>query len=370
MRVRATEVMLTASLPCCCASGTGPFVALSLEPRPPVQRHSGPPGGWQTARVPPSSQPSSRQPPSPPSPSSPSTPALLTRLRRAAGARLDDLAVHRLKALAEREATGQPVPASLAPGVMSAFSAVVGRDAPLPATAEGPVTAAFERLWDADFESRPPSTTVQDTIVKQFHRLYYHSLHRTWKDTRYRGVTIWKCPLDLWLYQELLHDLRPDLIVETGTAFGGSAYFLGDLCDTLELDAKIITIDIATEPGRPEHDRVTYVTASSTDPAVLAQVREAVPADGRVLVILDSDHAYGHVLDELRAYADLVSVGSYVVVEDTNVNGHPAYPEFGPGPMEAVDAFLAEDDRFVVDAGMEKFFMTFNPRGYLKKARA
>ena len=309
------------------------------------------PPGWQTARV----------PPTPPLPS-----PLLTRLRRAAGARLDDLAVHRLKALTERAATGQPVPASLAPGVVAAFPAVVGRDAPLP---EGPVAAAFERLWDADFESRPPSATVQDTIVKQFHRLYYHSLHRTWKDTRYRGVTIWKCPLDLWLYQELLHDMRPDLIVETGTAFGGSAYFLGDLCDTLQLDAKIITIDIATEPGRPEHDRVTYVTASSTDPAVLAQVREAVPADGRVLVILDSDHAYGHVLDELRAYADLVSVGSYVVVEDTNVNGHPAYPEFGPGPMEAVDAFLAEDDRFVIDAGMEKFFMTFNPRGYLKKLR-
>ena len=72
----------------------------------------------------------------------------------------------------------------------------------------------------------------------------------------------------------------------------------------------------------------------------------------------------------LIAYADLVTVGSYVVVEDTNVNGHPAYPEFGPGPMEAVDAFLAEDDRFEVDAGREKFFMTFNPRGYLRKVRA
>ena len=89
-----------------------------------------------------------------------------------------------------------------------------------------------------------------------------------------------------------------------------------------------------------------------------------------MLVILDSDHRYAHVLDELRAYADVVTVGSYVVVEDTNVNGHPAYPEFGPGPMEAVDAFLAEDDRFVIDAGREKFFMTFNPRGYLKKVRA
>ena len=115
---------------------------------------------------------------------------------------------------------------------------------------------------------------------------------------------------------------------------------------------------------------MTYVTASSTDPGVVADVYASVPDGAPTLVILDSDHSRDHVLAELRAYADLVTVGSYVVVEDTNVNGHPAYPEFGPGPMEAVDAFLDEDSRFEVDAGLEKFFMTFNPRGYLKKVRA
>lgn len=297
--------------------------------------------------------------------------SLPSRLRRTVGARLDDLAVRRLRTLTEREATGQPVPAGLAPGVVEAFGAVVSRepDAVGPA-AQAPVLAAFEGLWGSDFEARPPAPEVQDMIVRQFHRLYYHSLHRTWKDTHYRGVTIWKCPLDLWLYQELLHSLRPQLIVETGTAFGGSASFLGDLCDTLELDCRITTIDIEAQPNRPSHDRVTYVTASSTDPAVVSEVYASAPAGAPVLVILDSDHSRDHVLAELRAYADLVTVGSYVVVEDTNVNGHPAYPEFGPGPMEAVDAFLAEDDRFVIDSGMEKFFMTFNPRGYLKKLRA
>ena len=147
-----------------------------------------------------------------------------TRLRRALGPQLDDLAVRRLRTLAEREATGQPVPPSLAPGVVEAFGAVVGRDdQALPPGAQGLVLSAFERLWDRDFEASPPAPAVQDMIVRQFHRLYYHSYDRTWKDTRYRGVTIWKCPLDLWLYQELLHELRPQLIVETGTAFGGSA---------------------------------------------------------------------------------------------------------------------------------------------------
>ena len=128
--------------------------------------------------------------------------SLTTRLRRAAGARLDELAVRRLATLTERQATGQPVPPSLTPGVLGAFAAVVGTGGSLP---PAPVTTAFEQLWDRDFEAHPPPPGVQDTIVRQFHRLYYHSLERTWKDTRYRGVTIWKCPLDLWLYQELLH---------------------------------------------------------------------------------------------------------------------------------------------------------------------
>ena len=291
---------------------------------------------------------------------------LPSRVRRALGAQLDDLAVRRLRTLAEREATGQPVPATLAPAVVAAFGAVVSRGGPLD---QAPVLAAFESLWGKDFEATPPTPEVRDLIVRQFHRLYYHSLDRTWKDTVYRGVTIWKCPLDLWLYQELLHSLRPTLIVETGTAFGGSASFLGDLCDTIGLDARITTIDIEHRDGRPQHPRVQYVTASSTDASVVADVYASVPEGATTLVILDSDHSRDHVLAELRAYADLVTVGSYVIVEDTNVNGHPAYPEFGPGPMEAVDAFLAQDDRFVIDAGLEKFFMTFNPRGYLKKIK-
>ena len=291
----------------------------------------------------------------------------IARVRRALGAQLDDLAMRRLRTLTEREATGQVVPPELASVVVGAFGAVVARGA---AVDEAPVLAAFEGLWGSDFEARPPSPAVRDLIVRQFHRLYYHSLDRTWKDTYYRGTTIWKCPLDLWLYQELLHRLRPALIVETGTAFGGSAHFLADLCDALGLDAQITTIDVEHKDGRPQHPRVQYVTASSTDPGVVAEVYASVPAGATTLVVLDSDHSRDHVLDELRAYADLVTVGSYVVVEDTNVNGHPAYPEFGPGPMEAVEAFLAEDDRFEVDAGLEKFFMTFNPRGYLKKVRA
>ncbi len=87
------------------------------------------------------------------------------------------------------------------------------------------------------------------------------------------------------------------------------------------------------------------------------------------MVILDSDHAQPHVSAELVAYRDIVSVGCYLIVEDTNVNGHPVHPEHGPGPMEALDGFLATNDDFVVDADRERFMMTLNPRGFLKRVR-
>ena len=88
------------------------------------------------------------------------------------------------------------------------------------------------------------------------------------------------------------------------------------------------------------------------------------------MVILDSDHRKDNVLAELRAYSPLVQPGDYLIVEDTNVNGHPLVPDFGPGPMEAVDEFLATDDSFEIDPAREKFYMTFNPRGYLRRLDA
>jgi cephalosporin hydroxylase len=225
---------------------------------------------------------------------------------------------------------------------------------------------AFTRLWDPT-TGQPPSDIVRDTIVERFHQLYYGSADRTWRGgTTYRGTTIWKCPLDLWLYQELLADIRPGLVIETGTAYGGSAYYLGDLCETLGL-GNVVTIDTQVFEGRVTHPRVTYLFGSSTSPEILEQVGAMVPPEAPVLVILDSDHTRDHVLGELRALSPLVPVGSCIIVEDTNVNGHPTYPAFGPGPMEALDAFLAETSDFVVDPIGEKFFMTFNPRGVLRR---
>lgn len=203
-------------------------------------------------------------------------------------------------------------------------------------------------------------------VVNDFHRLYYESRSRTWSQTFWLGHRAEKCPLDLWIYQEIIGETKPDIIVETGTAAGGSALYLASVCDLLG-NGCVVSIDIAEREGRPLDERIRYLIGSSTDQDVLEHVRALVPPGASVMAILDSDHTKAHVLDELRAYGRLVTPGNYLVVEDTNVNGHPVRTDFGPGPFEAVEEFLGETDAFELDRSREKFFMTFNPRGYLRR---
>ncbi len=85
------------------------------------------------------------------------------------------------------------------------------------------------------------------------------------------------------------------------------------------------------------------------------------------MVILDSDHSQAHVARELEILAPYVTPDSYLIVEDTNINGHPTYPSFGPGPFEALERFIADHPEFVVDSSREKFLLTFNPKGFLRR---
>jgi cephalosporin hydroxylase len=261
--------------------------------------------------------------------------------------------------------TRRGVPRELVTALRPVLQAGVGHNAGSGGSAlEALVTESFESLSPLEPDGQP-NTNVRNAIVDQFHRLYYND-HGTWLDTYWLGVPAWKCPLDLWVYQEILQELRPQLIIECGTAHGGSAYFLASICDLLG-GGEIVTIDVETKPDRPVHPRITYILGSSVDPDVIAQVRGRLPATGNVLVILDSDHRAPHVERELSVYAGMVTVGSYVIVEDTNINNHPVVQGFGPGPMEAVTAFLKDNHLFVVDAAREKYHLTFNPRGFLRR---
>jgi cephalosporin hydroxylase len=129
-----------------------------------------------------------------------------------------------------------------------------------------------------------------------------------------------------------------------------------------------VTVEVDVKPNLPEHPRIKYVVGSCIDEAVIAQVREAV-GSRRALVILDSHHETEHVYKELIGYSPFVQTDDYLIVEDTNINGHPVYLEYGPGPMEALDRFLSENDEFVIDRRCERFLLTMHPKGYLRRVR-
>ena len=218
-------------------------------------------------------------------------------------------------------------------------------------------------------ERTPPQSVLderQRRVVDAFHRLYYDRHETTWTSISWLGTTVLKCPLDLWNYQEILVETKPDLIVETGTHLGGSALYMAGVCDLIG-SGRIVTVDLVDLPGRPVHGRITYLEGSSTSAEVVEQVTTHARAAERVMVILDSDHSRDHVLRELELYAPLVSKGCYLVVEDTNVNGHPVLPGFGPGPMEALKEFLRGTNDFEADGSREKLMLTFNPSGYLRR---
>ena len=201
--------------------------------------------------------------------------------------------------------------------------------------------------------------------VSRAHDVLYES--DAWTQATWLGTQALKNPLDLWVYQEIIVDTRPELIVETGTWRGGSAFYMASILDLVG-EGEVVSIDV--EPMRddyPQHPRITYLAErSSTDPEVVAEIRGR--AEGRrVLMVLDSDHSQAHVEAELAAYAPLVPVGCYVIVEDSNIGR--IRKDLLPGPLQAIEAFIASTDAFVIDRAREKFLITHNPSGYLRRVR-
>ena len=217
--------------------------------------------------------------------------------------------------------------------------------------------------------------TTGRTLVEQFHKIWYGSDASS--SVKWLGVPTLKNPLDMWMYQQVLFDCRPDILIETGTHRGGSALYFASVARAMQLPLRVITIDI-----NPKIDfdaamhGVHPIVGISTHGATRRTVADyigSVGADlGRppaIMVVLDSDHSRDNVAEELRCFAPLVTAGQYLVVEDTNINGHPVFPAHGPGPYEAVEEFLQSTTEFVVDATCERFLMTFNPHGWLRRIR-
>jgi cephalosporin hydroxylase len=184
---------------------------------------------------------------------------------------------------------------------------------------------------------------------------------------RWLGAEIWQSLLDLWTIQETIAEVRPTLLIETGTFKGGSALFYGQLMDLIG-SGRVITVDIA-DRREHEHPRVTFVQGSSTDAATIEQVRAAAAeTDGPVMVILDGNHDRDHVATELELYGPLVTPGSFLLSQDGAIDTIPFYADSRPGPLPANRAFLASHPEFEYDRDRtERFGFTQHPLGWMRR---
>jgi cephalosporin hydroxylase len=187
-------------------------------------------------------------------------------------------------------------------------------------------------------------------------------------DVTWLGHPIWQNILDLWSLQEAIADIRPALLLETGTNRGGSALFYAHLFDLLG-DGRVVTVDVERLHDL-DHPRVRFLVGSSVEDEVLETMREEVRrADGPVMVVLDSDHSEAHVKAELDAYADFVTPGSLLLVQDGVIDLLPRFAHARPGPLPAINHFLAERADFRVDPTWDRrFLVTHHPSGWLRRS--
>lgn len=200
--------------------------------------------------------------------------------------------------------------------------------------------------------------------LDRFARLFF----KHWAEAKktWLGTYIVKYPNDLFLYQQIIFENKPDVIVETGAYMGGSALFFATMCDLVG-HGQVVSVDIKDRPNRPRHPRLTYVIGRSTSDEVLKQVHAIV--DGKTcMAVLDSDHQANHVKRELTRYGrDMVTPGQYCIVEDTMLDSHDIGWKHDVGPAEAVKWFMARDNHFEIVPLENNFLLSMCPGGFLRR---
>jgi cephalosporin hydroxylase/predicted O-methyltransferase YrrM len=215
---------------------------------------------------------------------------------------------------------------------------------------------------DLDALPEQPSP-IPEELRTAFLEAFWRS--HAWRHTTWLGRPVATPPTDLVAYQELLTRVRPAWVVETGTD-GGRALFLASICELLG-HGQVLSVHPGASDDLPAHPRLTHLSADPASASTAGQLRDVVGDPPHALVVLGSGGGRQQVLAEFRVCAPLVPVGSYVVVEETIVNGHPVWPSFGPGPAEAVKHILAARTDFAVDPDLERWGLTFNPQGFLQR---
>ena len=202
-----------------------------------------------------------------------------------------------------------------------------------------------------------------------YHEWYADNVHR---GISYLGVPIMKWVGDLWNYQDIIVDMKPSLIIEFGTACGGSALWFAELMRYVNPTGLVCTVDIHDASHKParRHPLIKILISDSADLALrdtLMALRAEYP--GAVFAIVDSDHTKLHVLAEMELLRPILKAGDYLVVEDGNLNGHPIYANWGEGPYEAIEEYRAKyPDDYELDTYREsRFGFTFAVKGYLMR---
>lgn len=205
--------------------------------------------------------------------------------------------------------------------------------------------------------------------IAEYHQRYFSTDFM--RGIFWMGVPALKMVGDLWIYQELLFERRPDVVIEIGSHFGGSTLFIAQMMDLVD-HGQVISVDISREVFQPKHPRIVTVTGDSGDPAIFAQVR-ALVADKSVMIVHDGDHATAAVKRDLDLYADLVTVGQSLIVEDGIVD------VFNPqryrlrnmgGPLPAINAFLLERAGAFEREDLDlRFAISASSGGYLRRVQ-
>lgn len=226
--------------------------------------------------------------------------------------------------------------------------------------------------WYIDANQRLPDILNMPLLAWiNYHQREVHSKQCYWM-----GQRALKNPMDAWIYQEIIFEIKPDIIIEIGNKNGGSTQFLAGMCELLG-QGRVLALDIDHSVFTASHPRIEMITGDCSDQDILAMVREKCQGQ-KVLIIHDADHTKAAVLRDLRNFAPLVSPGSYLIVEDTTIgipgfSGDPNNP-VGPylmprqnTPLQAIEEFLRENPNFVVDESRERYILTHNYRGYLRR---
>lgn len=238
--------------------------------------------------------------------------------------------------------------------ILAAVLAMAGARIPTPS----PVETVETKGGIADVVTPEEIARVQVALIRKT---------GNYGNLKWLGKPIWQPPLDAWILQETIFEVRPELIIECGTYKGGSSFFFAQLLDLMD-HGRVVTIDIEKMHDLA-HPRIKYLIGDSVSPEIVKQVREEVERTrGPIMVVLDSNHSQHHVIKELETYHPFVTPGSFLHIQDGVIDKQPIFTRGQPGPLGAIEAFLEKNDLFELDLERsERFLITHHPKGWLRR---